>query len=400
MSKILWAAFISVFILTFVSQLVGAQVQDTKGAQTSEGSAAFIESDVTIATFKPLSRKVSTTKEQFEAQTVFVETPSSADRLVAFSIRLPKDWFVVSEDQFGASTLSGDVLSPVIKYVSPPFIDYRAYFSAQAAILKTQITAENWFANYSVSNGFSVEGMRVLSDKSVEAQYTKLENERSYIVRAVVKINGPRVILAEYALPLSVYEQKKDGQVWSTLSFRLLHPSDDPIEPVKAYSFLDLIGFLYPETWSLKPRPVETPERLFVDLFSTSREIDRFEDSKRLVKLEGKIEIQAFSKAGGVVLNTELAALKAEIDKKGFELGKILRKPKYKFHSSMKPIEADVYELQDKSGKVNNYEYSIAIMEGKDFFFIVSLFSPLQESDFLEWARNREAFRTVVESIR
>lgn len=322
------------------------------------------------------------------------------DAFLSYELRLPKDWTgnvqeatkeLVTVDK----TMGDSVLSILARYVGPATNLTRSYISVEALQLSSEIGVKNWFVNFVMRNGFSLDALSENSDKEVEAIYVQVINDQTYAVRTRVMINGPRLIMVRYYLPQENFAAEKAMMAQIVGSFKLQAPTTEKIEAQKTYAFLDQSFFDYPDTWGLRGKPIYSIERMSATIYQ-----EQVLPSKETV-LDGQIKVDVVSKLLKTTLAQEVKAFREGVNIKGYTVGKLIEPVKYTYDSSIKAANAQIYELipQDPL-TMKGYEFLVTIMEGADFYYITSMITPSREQEFLTWARNMETAKIVNQSIR
>ena len=190
----------------------------------------------------------------FAKQTRLVEAAPYNDEALAYKINLPENW---GDNAAFANITNNDgklveqVLTTLAKYVGPPDPEHaRSYFTIDAMKLTYEVSAENWFINYVLGNGLSLQGMNIENKKNLTAIYIEVRKDTTYIVRTKVIINGSKIVIGRYFVPQGKFNDQKvlQGQVLD--SFQLINPDDSPIEEFETYGFLNQSYFDYPPSWN------------------------------------------------------------------------------------------------------------------------------------------------------
>ncbi len=367
--------------------------------------------DMNLVKIKDLPHYEGLTDAEFIDQSILIEEKPLEDKFLAYQLRLPKGWnkagagektFEPNEDDYFAESvedinskktkrLSRRILGKVAKYYGKMRVDSLSRLEIQALELDHEITARNWFFNYILSNGFSLEGLKVHSERRVEALYVLVEKDTAYIVRSLAEINGPRMIVVSYYVPDYHFEEEKVMQEKVIESFRFLSPEKSRIEITRTYSFLDMLKFDYPASWRLLAPNIYSIDDMDAKLISSH-------DEKTL---NGEIKIHIISTELETTLAEEVKILTRDLKKIGLKAGELIEEPDfYEFHDHIFFSRVEVYETQNKNQSVQAYEYWLAVMAEDRYYYIITMLGPSRSADFYAWARNGEAFETVVESFR
>lgn len=330
-------------------------------------------------------------EKEFLAKTVEYREVPLGDKFLSYILRLPKDWKKASEDTSKPLSLDKRLLGDIVRYFGPTDLDVRSFFVIRAAQLDKEITAKNWFINYVLTNGYNLQGLHQVSPRRVEALYVFLENDTSYIARAVAEINGSRIVMAIYAIPEKLWMDNRAMQEKAIKSFRFESPEEKKLETNRTYAFLDLLRFDYPASWRLVAPTIYTIETMDAKLIS--------DFSK--TALNGEIDLHIVSTELDTTLTDEVKVVQEALEKKGLKVGKLLEQPtEYVFHDHIYFSRVEVYEATDVKKKILDHEYWIAVLMEDRYIYLVSMLTPSRQTDFYTWAMNTEAFRQVLESLR
>ena len=329
--------------------------------------------------------------EDFLAQTeVFKETPFG-DKYLAYTLRLPKGWTKTESSISNTMDVSKKLLGEIASYYGPANLGERSTFMIQAAELEYQMTAKNWFTNYIFSRGYTLQGMTALSDRKVEALYVALEKDVTYIVRAVVEVNGSRIVMGIYSVPEVHWMAERAMQTAVLKSFNFPTPEPVRVEETRTYAFLDLLRFDYPKSWRLMAPSIYSIEAMDAKIINSNQNGG----------LEGEVDVHVISTEVDTTLAEEVKRVQSALETKGLMIGKLIEQPQnYKMHDYIYFSRVEVYQANDKEKDLVDYEYWIGVLMEDRYFYIVTMLTPSRNTDFPIWSRNGEAFKTVLQSLR
>lgn len=346
------------------------------------------------------SYKTELPVEQFAAQAVLHEENSGPDQSLSYQIRLPRDWKKPREkidDEEGGDknkpAPAGRILGNVAKFLGPAFPDAPtpSRFEIRSLAMDHEITARNWFFYFVLNAGYTLQGMEVVSDHEVEAQYVVIENDEPYVVRTRAIVNGSRMVLVSCSVPDSHWKSERALQEQIIDSFKFLSPEEPRIEQTHTYSFLDLARFDYLDSWNLKAPNINYTDIMDATLINSS-------DGKIL---NGQISLHVVSTQAGTTLQKEVQNVKDSLKGSGFAVGDLIEVPtSYKFQPQIYFSHVEVYKVSEKKELHQSQEFWLALLMEDRYYYIVTLQTPARGVDFYNWARNIEAFRTVIESLR
>lgn len=370
------------FLLLFLTTMI---------VMGSVGGAYAIVID--LGKIKPLTPIDYIPTEEFEEKTRLVEDTPFDDKFLSYKIRLPKDWgenIEMAPKGDVSKNISQRVLGPIAHYVSPAKKHLRSFVTVETLGLTYEIGARNWFINYIVSNGLSLEQVGVESKKQVEAIYVEVQGDQTYIVRVKVMLNGSRMVVVRYFTPQEAYEEERVLQAQVIRSFELTNREEVGVEKLEIYGFLDQSFFDYPVSWRLSAPAVRSIDRMRAMIYHSTMKS----------KLDGQINIYLTNKLINTTRAKELAFYKEKFQIENFELGKYIETPKMEYHKDMSFGTTQVYEMTPSVSNMLDYELWVSVLEGEEYIYVLSLLTPSRNEEFYTWARNVEAYRLVVKGIR
>ena len=335
---------------------------------------------------------------------IIEERPYNDDYL-SYGMRLPKDWTDNVQKTVNAATegasLSKTVPDIIARYIGPPVNFRRSYVTVEGQGIDHEISMKDWFVNFIVRGGYALSAITEISAQEIEALYIHVNAEDTYVVRARVMVNGPRVILIRHYLPQENYEAEKEIQAHIVNSFRLASGRNERIEKQVEQGFLDQSYFNYPASWNLKERDTLTIERMSALLYQTKEIEDEQNPLQKIeVTLDGHIRVNVISRLLGTTPAQEIVKFRDEFKIPDYKIGALVGDIPHKFHESIAKGRVQSYKLVPQKPGMKYYELAVGILEGADYIYITSLVTPSREQDYYSWAKNMEAFRIVNESVR
>ena len=332
--------------------------------------------------------------EEFQEKTNKIKQIPFDDPDLSYEVSIPKDWTdniaklkVTADD----GTVGRKVLGELARYTSPTNPEYpRSFFTISAQQLTYEIGVKNWFLNYALINGLSLERLTVNNKKELEALYVEVKKDTTYIVRAKIAINGSKLILAQYYVSSWLHAKEKVMQAQAVNSFELLNLQDTPIEELKTHGFLNQSFFDYPPSWALDVSPVKSIEKMKAKL-----KRENIEDN-----LDGVIDIKLYNKVSTPTRSQVLKEFRGEFNVPNYKIGKLIEAPEFEKHKDMSFGMMQAYQLLPSSSKMIEYELWVGVLEGKNYIYLITLLTPSREEDFYLWARNIETYRLVTSKMR
>lgn len=359
---------------------------------------AFLKSE----DIKPLDWSAQLSKEDFIKGTDIIEDPANSKKTLAYRMRLPKGWRKISDNQSTNAELNSQLFNELAVYVGPPKGDMRSKLVIRSLDLKRFVSAKNWFLNFVLINGITIEQMTVKDAKFLEAQYTILEDGQSYSVRAVIQISGSQILLAEYMVPTEYLEEERDYQVWAMASFKLTQPSTEYIEPTETYTFVDIVKFEYPKSWVIYSPPIVDIDRMeaaAINLKGFTKEELKDLDLKH-VRLDGRIDAYVVAKDSETSRANEIKILNSRLREVGLGVGDLISSvTDFKYDKGIKIGRIDAYRVKGDDQKLARYEIWVGLLESDYRYYIVTLITVGREENFYTWAQNTETYKLVIETL-
>ncbi len=330
-------------------------------------------------------------QEEFEAATDLVSEDPVGDDTFAYEVRIPKEWTKSDDGGLGSISISRQIIGEVARFYSPPMLDVRSFLSLKVLQLKEMITTRNWFLHHLLTNGYTLEGLREIDENRVEALFVVVDRDgTTYRVRVVAIKNGQRVALAMYYVPYEHWEKQKVMQAMVVDSFRLLSQRVDVFDHADIFTFLDIIQFKYPLTWSLRAPDIKSLDRMKALIINKTS----------LGASNGWIEVRLVSREVGTTIQDEVKTLREDYEKNDFIFGDFIETIEgYEFNRFMEFGVVELYELRPKDSIYLSYELWSAILQDADYYCFVTMVSPSRKADFYAWALNSEVFQMVAESL-
>jgi hypothetical protein len=337
----------------------------------------------------PETPKYEIPQAEFEAKTDLIKAVPFGDKFLAHEMRIPKNWKKVELEVEGGSTQR--ILGDAAKFIGPTLLDSPSYFVLRAANIDYDMTVRNWFINFVLTNGYVLQAMRETSDHRIDALFVMVERDVSYLVRAAVKFNGSRIVIAMYFLPETRWQEERAMQSMVMDSFVFTEPAPRIGEERESYAFLDLIRFDFPRSWRLEAPNIFSTESMDAKLINTK-------DEKTL---NGEIRISVVSTEADTTLADEIKNTQNSLSERSMAIGEMLPLVQdYKLYDHFTFSRIESYKVNSTASRMLDYEYWIGVMVEDRYFYIVTLLTPSRNADFSVWARNIEAFRIVLQTMR
>lgn len=327
--------------------------------------------------------------------TVVTQEPLG-DKYLAFEVRLPLKWTKSQDMERGIvakdnkSSQGSRILGEISKFYGPTRPDAGDFFMVEAMTLDYEMSVRNWFLNYIYSRGYSLQGLEVIDDSTVEAVYVTLKGDNAFLYRVRAIANGPRVVVVSYAVPEQYADKERGMQERVLSSFRFISPEDVVKDHVRTHQFLDILKFNYPSTWRVIAPNVYSMEGMDAKVLNSV-------DSKTV---SGEIDVRVISTELDTSLAEEVKYLKEDIQERGLSIDDMIEVGSdFKFGDYVLYNRVEIYVAKDKNRKIVDHEFWLAVVVEDSYYYIVTLLTPSRMSDFYTWAKNNEAFKLVVQSL-
>jgi len=331
---------------------------------------------------------------------VFEATPFD-EEVLGYKIRIPKGWENSLKHAPDDGDLSNKVLGDLAKFYGPPKVfSKRSYLSIKAGNLEYEMSVEHWVLKYLLSRGLTPKGMEITDRKRAEFFFVEVDGDTTYGVRAVAQVNGKRVILALYYLPLPSWEEEKNIQASAVQSLSVLTPIEEDVEEMVEYRFLDVARLRYPDSWKLKAPTIRTIDKMKIQILNYNQR-----SAYRRPILDGKIESLLHSYYAFESIEGERETLMKEVSKAGLIIGEQISSPEddlnvyFKNHEDFDEYKLEIFKARNDENKLLNYEFWVTSFESGDYFYFFTLLTPARDDDFFTWSRNKEAYALVMKSF-
>lgn len=348
---------------------------------------------------KPMPKFERLTPERLDDITEWHEEIPFNNKSLAYKVRIPKGWIKAEGGNSENSDINKKVFDEVARFYSPPRLDKRSVIRIQAIQLEYKLSAEQWLTKFLLSQGYAIESFESYGENRAEAFVVHVIKDTQNAVRTVAQINGKQVLLLQYFLPITHWEDERQVQMEVLKSLAPLNPVTELVEPMLSFQFLDIAEFKYPESWELKSKPVRSVDRMGVELFNVASK--KKVKKKTITAIDGKIDIKLVSLFAAQNLQEEIDRQKAEFEESGLQLKEIIELyDDFKTSVEFQFAAVDVYEAVDQSDKLIDYELWFGTFVQGEYLYFVSLLTPSRTDDYFVWARNTQTYRTVIELLK
>lgn len=336
----------------------------------------------------------------FKKESFITNLDSSSSPELSFNMRIPNGWKETTKASID-SDIGQKVLSELKSFFGPANLYApRSQITVEAVELDYDYTAERWFIQYLLSNGYNIRGLEAESDTKADALYVYIKDSVSYAVRARAIVNGTKVLFAQYSVPLERYNEEKVNMAHVMNSFNIKKVVEEDVEEMEKYQFLDIAEFQHPVSWKLRSLPIRSIDRMKVELFNI-RELETGWYGEKEQRLDGQIDINLVSIFASETLEEEFELFKTEVETNGLTMGEVLEeRDDFLFTEDFDFVDTKVYSVTGQEGNVVAHELWVTIMLAGEYYYFVTLFTPSRDHDYFLWARNVESYKLVTRNLK
>jgi hypothetical protein len=361
------------------------------------------------------------TPAEIKEKTQLTQQVPFGDKELEFRIRLPRNWVMSEFARYGTQGKENyAVLTNIARYFGPAIEDARPYVWVEVEHLPKYITAETWARSYMIKRGFSPEALEIDSDTRVEALYVEIRDLQSYAVHSAFQIEGDKMLLVEYGVPIHSYDDYKDMMGLTLNSFKLVRPIDRKIEEIKDYRLLNVIKFKHYASWQVKNEYTESTLKPSVELQNPQNiKLDSSSiNTSKMHSLQGLILVNAWRQSTLYSPEKNME----EINKRLQELSIVLKSPTEdaltlppregftKISQTQYLAQVDLNQNKAASsteqfGIVRSEESKtlqevwITTLDNGYYLSYLTMISPLKATNYVVWAQNMAAYKLLINSI-
>lgn len=340
--------------------------------------------------------------EQFKAQTKFYNKTPFNNKYLEFEFRYPTGFTERDNSGLGGGgeNLSTKVLSELAKFIGPArLMSERSRIIIEAGLMEYQLTVDQWFYEYVLRSGYTIQGLNVNSKNELEALLIFVDGDVTYVMRLKAIINGKRILLIKYLVPINDYESEKTLQAQVVKSFRVLNKDTSIVEDLGKTKFLDIAEVSYPQSWVNRRSVLEDLGLMYVELLNVKNPEEV--NVRNIKNHDGKIDVMLISSnSQEYSLQSEMQKIKDQFIKEGAKVSESFQLPEeLKMIESFPYYESKGYKIVGDKARISETEYWITIGYYGYYYYIVTLTTPSRNSDFLLWARNTQSYKIVLENF-
>jgi len=362
--------------------------------------AQAAEKDIFARFKKDMPELPLMSEEEFREATKPVKKKPYNEEVLAYSMRIDKEWEEGIDRSSSNFILSEKLFLELNSYWGKPTIAGRSRLVVEALNMEGNLTAEQWYIRYILEGGFTTEGFVTHSPNKVESLMVVMEKDYSYYLRTLVMINGAKVIMVKYYVPVHYIQEQAVMQAMVLSTFKLTHIKKRVYEEMVAYRFLDIAEFKYPPNWKVYARPVRNVDRLEVTLVNM-KEVRGSKGEVTSSLTEGKLDVTVVSSRVKNTLVEEIEEYKKRIEAEGMLIGERISEPyNFTYANNIDFALTEVYKGIDSSDNLSEYEFWFTVMVGGNYYYFILLLTPSRNEMFATWADNTQNYKLMLKDFK
>lgn len=332
------------------------------------------------------------------------------DESMEFQLLLPNNWVMSEFARFG---LPGEenysVLTNIARYFGPSVEDMRPFLWVEVELMSRYMTAEAWAYSYLVKRGITPLAFQVESDKNVQSLYVDVRGMRSYAVRTLFKVDGNRMVLVSYGVPIYEYQINKDFMGATLNSFEIVNPSDKEIEEKQTYRLLNVVQFKHYSSWQVKNVYSESTLRPSFELHNP-----QLYNNPNGDLLQGIILVNVWRKSPLATEEKNMAEITDRLQELRMTLiDQIGDAKELKLHDNFKTItqtrnlalvnsyvQNEEFDIIKSEESKTRQEVWITIMDNGYYRAYLTMVTPQEKLNYVIWAQNVAAYELLIKSMK
>jgi len=332
--------------------------------------------------------------ESFQKYTIEIHEVPYDETTLSYRLRLPETWSKMTQHMEQNLQLQKRLMSHITTFVAPPLATVKPSMTIQAKNLEHEIDAAHWLRHYLLVNGFTLtEDVQSKDLRNATAHFVYVRDETAYTGYARAIFHGNMVTLARLDVPQRFQSYYGVLQKMAVDGLTLVFPQSGAIEEWRRDNLGgELLELQYPASWTRKRA------RYNEDGIKTSFELHNEAAEE---KVYGLMHFTAVRRSKDTDMKTEIDVLKKSLD----ELyGMYIKEVKYS-KPSYGPLEFDYIREEeylvgfDPERRISDQIMKFLVMGDSKWYVFIYMLSPLEDSDFYNWARNIRAYDIVKDSF-
>jgi hypothetical protein len=339
------------------------------------------------------------------------------DTELSYEMRLPTNWGQSRFTQYGSPGEERyKVLTNIDRFFGPAIEDKRPFVWLEVERLSRMTTAENYMNQYFIQRGITPEAVKVHNMNRAEALFIQPRDYSSYAIRAVFMINGDRIMLATFGVPLEAYKIYRDLMGLAMSSVQMLETINRQPEPVSTYKLLNVLTFDYPSRWLLRNENRTSSLKPSMELaLPTELNVRNTSGFGLSNQIDGLILVNAWRKTSTFSRATLEETIIKRLQVNQIKLQAVLQPEKQLLsHDDIASIKQTIYVsyvdntpptteefgvIQSTAAKPQQ-EVWVTTFDNGDYMVAVTLITWPQTKNYPNWSYNVTSYTKIVETMK
>lgn len=360
-------------------------------------SPAFASKGSILERFKkPMPEIPDMDQEEFIKNTKPVSKTPNGDEALAYSMRIPKDWTEREDYSSPNFVLNENLFLDLNVYYGKPTFMGRSRIEVQALKINSNLTIEQWYLKFILEGGYAMEGFVAHTPDKVESFMVVMEGDYSFYQRTLVTVNGDKIILVKYFIPVAFIQQAASMQQEIIRSFKLTNPTPRELPKMQIYRFLDVAEMAYPENWKVFTGDKDSVDRMLVSILNLGEGANKASASTL-----GRVDVNVVSTSVQPDLLEQIKDYKKEVEAGGLLVGeKIEESYEFTYDNDMEFAITEVYEALDSTSNLSDYEIWFSVFVGGNYYYFLMMLTPSRNENFGVWADNTQNYKQMVKRFQ
>ncbi len=350
-----------------------------------------------------------------ERTNLFRQVPFG-DTELAYEMRLPTSWGQSRFTQYGSPTAEKyKVLTNIDRFFGPSLEDKRPFVWMEVEALDRLVTAEQYMNQYLIKRGITPEAVKVYDGTRAETLFIQSRDYSSFVVRALFVMNGDRLMLITFGVPIEEYKNYKDIMGLTLSSYRMLQTIERQPEPVASYKLLNVLTFDYPSRWQTRNQNRTSSLNPSVELVLPTELQVAVDNVNHIQQIEGLILVNAWRNSplfNRAVLEETIVK---RLQQNRLKLEAVLQPDQaLPTHDGMLRMSQAIYIgridiaaptteefgiIQDTTGNPRQ-EIWVTTLDNGDYTAAITLLTWPQTKNYVNWSYNVAAYQKIIDTLK
>ena len=320
---------------------------------------------------------------------------------LAYTLRISKDWKEMGDRGSSNFVLNKKLFLDLNTFYGKPMPTGRSRLEIQAINMQENLTVEQWYLQYILESGFTTEGLVVHDENDVESLMVMMEQDTPFYVRSRIFLNGSKVIMARYFVPVTRISDEAQMQMHVLESFSLTTKKPRPPVEMEIYRFLDIAELHHPKGWQVYTKPIKSVDQLDATVVNVKEVNVATGGIKSSSATEAKLDISLVAASHTATLVDEVDRYKKKIELNGVLVGQKLDTDyEFEYHDSVDFALTEIYEGIDSGNNLSEHEFWFTIIVAGNYYNFLMLLTPSRNERFGVWARNTQNYKEIIKQFK